>query len=668
MSFNPNSTVDLNALWDNLGTFYTMVEPESKETITTYWQSLMDGLEGLHYDLAQSRLTPYLEHSKGYLEDDYRGDTIHFSGNLANVEATSYDPPVQATISGSIASPVVSGVAMEYRVTSLYNFGESLPSDSIIINSGVGARADLNSNPVTISWSGVSGVDGYHIYGRKLGQVSLLASVDSSQTTFVDSGISIGSRQRIPPAKPENQNSVYYNENPAYLPTEATANYSHVYHYAQEGEQFLTIPHISGVNTKQVLVENDDYEVDNSTKVRFKKRLHKTKFMVSNALKTETHPYYGQVGSFGIFIDSAHSPKLTMVRGYNYIFDVSRLYRSNFLNPPKFVIFSDLSAPTTSRLLEPSENTLRSFIPDNTTPNKIYYGTDQDFKAGYEIDVVDEPPKTGDKNDWLLIDHAQGSLGFREDFITIKSFKILPTLTQIYFRAFGSSDPEALVNSGLYEPFLSGWATNEIDYTERRKMYGDHLKNWCHAMATSSKKPPSLVNLERIYALTKGFPFSYYDGQVTSVTEAGDYNYIYVTGSGVNAGVTDTTYMIDKEMTLNYSEDDYINRFDILVSGINFYDRNKDIDTISGIMQREGEIYEFDVFPKQIAPNNVELWPHPADVSHFIRPKILSSSLIEESLTNVQTESDTYIPPAPDDIDPSGNQETINDTEPGNIY
>ena len=68
-------------------------------------------------------------------------------------------------------------------------------------------------------------------------------------------------------------------------------------------------------------------------------------------------------------------------------------------------------------------------------------------------------------------------------------------------------------------------------------------------------------------------------------------------------------------------------------------------------MQREGEIYTFDVFPKQISPNNIELWPYPSDSSHFIRPKVLSTSLIGEALTNVQTEADEYIPPAPTDTD-----------------
>ncbi len=666
MSFNPNSSLDLNALWDNLGTFYTMVEPDSKETIQTYWQSLMDGLEGLHYDLAQSHLSPYLEHSKGYLEDNYRGDTIHFGGTLSNVELESYKAPI--TASGTIATPIVSGQSMEYRVTTLYNYGESLPTDSIIINSGVDYinAAALNSNPVTISWSGVSGADGYNIYGRGLGRVSLIGT--STTTTFIDSGVSIGSQERPAPEPIEKQTDWIYNENPTFLPTEGTAFHKHIYQYASENEQYLSIPFISGVNTKQVLVENDDYEISNTTKVTFNKRLHKTKFSLSGSYKIKGHPNFGSGNNRGIFIDSQQAPKITMVRGYNYIFDVTRLRQSDDNSPPNFFLFSDKADPANSIILEGSANTLRSFVPTNATPNKIYYGTVQDPTAGYEIDIIDTPPKTGVKHDWLLVDPTQGSIGFREDFITLNSYKVLPSLTQIYLKAFGSSDPQGIVNSGVYEPFLSGWATGEIEYTEKRKLYGEHLKKWCHAMVTSSKKPPSLVNLERIYSLTKGFPFTYHDGKVDTITESGDYNYIHILGSGSNLGITDTTYMIDKEMTLNYEVGSYVDRHNILVSGINFYDRNKDLNTISGIMQREGEIYEYDVFPKQIAPKNIELWPYPADVSHFVRPKVLSTSLISEALTNVQKESDIYIPPAPDDVDPSGNQETINDTESGSIY
>jgi len=36
MGFNPKTTVDFDRLWDKLGTFYTLVEPESKATLQTY--------------------------------------------------------------------------------------------------------------------------------------------------------------------------------------------------------------------------------------------------------------------------------------------------------------------------------------------------------------------------------------------------------------------------------------------------------------------------------------------------------------------------------------------------------------------------------------------------------------------------------------------------------
>lgn len=155
MAFNPNSTVDLDALWDNLGSFYTLVEPNSKATIQTYWSSLINGLEGLHYDLAQSHLTPYLEHTKGYIEDSWFEKQIIFEGRLTNCEKIYFTPPVG--LNGSIATPLSNGSAdgtkhtMEYRITSLFNLEESLPSDSIIVDSGLSNISLLNSNKVTIS-------------------------------------------------------------------------------------------------------------------------------------------------------------------------------------------------------------------------------------------------------------------------------------------------------------------------------------------------------------------------------------------------------------------------------------------------------------------------------------------------------------------------------------
>jgi len=164
-------------------------------------------------------------------------------------------------------------------------------------------------------------------------------------------------------------------------------------------------------------------------------------------------------------------------------------------------------------------------------------------------------------------------------------------------------------------------------------------------MSAISNQPPALHNLENLYSLTKGFPFSYHPCIVESLTVSGGLSYLNTLG---DEGFADICYAIDSQMSLNYGVGDHIDKFSILVSGINFYDNEKSPETVSSILGREGETYEFDVYPKWITATTLELHPYPSDSSHFIRPNTLSSSLVDEALSNVTTEASVYIPPAED--------------------
>ena len=140
-------------------------------------------MEGLHYDLAQAHLAPYLNHAPGYIEDSHQSREIKFEGLSINCERVFFTPPVST--SSYTTSPVISGEAYEYKLTSVYNYGESLPSDSIIVTSG---SSNTITSPNVITWSGVEGITTYNVYGRKLGTpLTLLSTVEG--TTFTDSGV-----------------------------------------------------------------------------------------------------------------------------------------------------------------------------------------------------------------------------------------------------------------------------------------------------------------------------------------------------------------------------------------------------------------------------------------------------------------------------------------------
>ena len=87
--FNPKTSINLESLWNSLGTFYSKMLPEGKKLVENYWQSLFDGMEGLYYDLYQVNLSTYLEHSPGFIEQGYNEYDIIFEGVGKN---TSYIP------------------------------------------------------------------------------------------------------------------------------------------------------------------------------------------------------------------------------------------------------------------------------------------------------------------------------------------------------------------------------------------------------------------------------------------------------------------------------------------------------------------------------------------------------------------------------------------------
>lgn len=96
--FNPNSTVDPTYIWQLLGSFYKLVDSDSKALMEAYWTGLLNGTEGLFYNLAQAHLSMYLDKTLGFIEHGYETFDFRFTGLNPNYTSrTRYSAP---TISG----------------------------------------------------------------------------------------------------------------------------------------------------------------------------------------------------------------------------------------------------------------------------------------------------------------------------------------------------------------------------------------------------------------------------------------------------------------------------------------------------------------------------------------------------------------------------------------
>lgn len=240
--FNPNNTTNFSKFWNRLSTFYDFVPREEKEIIEAYWQQLFNSMEGLPYDLAQVTLAGYLDYTPGYIEEQYQDYNIIFDGDYQNVELERYEAPT--TISGYNVAPSGDNIIYNYKITALDVHGETLPSDSLIIISG---QLDLYSNPNSITWEAISGINSYNIYGRLQNDYYYITNTSNTYftddgTTLVTSGITI--------------------------PTSNTTISSYLYELPNN-YVYLTIPILSGINTGNVLIEGTDYDIDGLHYIRF---------------------------------------------------------------------------------------------------------------------------------------------------------------------------------------------------------------------------------------------------------------------------------------------------------------------------------------------------------------------------------------------------------------
>jgi hypothetical protein len=250
--FTPNNTTDLDGLLDSIGSFYRNLDEDSKDRIKNFWKGMIDSVAGLYYDLRQNHLAKLLHYTQGYIEDRFKELNIIFSGTNKNVSDLKFSPPT--SVQATNVSESSDQEAYVYTITSKTDYGESTPSMQAPLISGA---TTLTSNYNSITWSLVSGISSYGIYGRVPGSLGLLTTVSgvpytlSGTYTFVDSGI-------YTPGSLE--------------PSTNTATWGYLYNIP-DNQCYMTIPTLSGANTGQILHENTDYEIEDLRKLKFIKPL-----------------------------------------------------------------------------------------------------------------------------------------------------------------------------------------------------------------------------------------------------------------------------------------------------------------------------------------------------------------------------------------------------------
>lgn len=234
MAFSSNSPIDTNEIWDLLGSFYTLLSEDDKSNFSSIWDGLVGGADGLHFNLSEAYLTPYISSHDGTVERGYETYNLVFEGEGINYSfVTRYDIPLSSGVSPG--TPVVSGTSYSYSISAVFD-GEETPVSLPMVT--ISGASSLGGNPNTVAWYEVDGVDSYNVYGRTVGNNTLLANVVG--TSYVDDGTA------TPSGAPPITNTTIKE-----------------YHFDLTSPWvWMTIPTLSGTNTAQTLYENTDYTID----------------------------------------------------------------------------------------------------------------------------------------------------------------------------------------------------------------------------------------------------------------------------------------------------------------------------------------------------------------------------------------------------------------------
>lgn len=172
--------------------------------------------------------------------------------NRENVTLQYLTTPQGLTVSNSGSG----SQQYSYKVTAVNGQGQTLPSRPAVTISGA---SNLNSFNNNLDWNDVQGAESYNVFGRRVGQQGLLANVTGS--SYTDTGI----------------------DNPAEQPPSENSAVRYWLYPLPEDRDYMSIPTLSGMSSKQIFYEGVDYDIINLDKLRF----NKLPTLPSTAIKKE---------------------------------------------------------------------------------------------------------------------------------------------------------------------------------------------------------------------------------------------------------------------------------------------------------------------------------------------------------------------------------------------
>jgi len=250
-------------------------------------------------------------------------------------------------------------------------------------------------------------------------------------------------------------------------------------------------------------------------------------------------------------------------RAHNTYYYLSNTTNTYFTDDGTLTVNSGITLPTSNTTIAgyiyelPNDYAYLSIpiLSGINTDNILTEGTD------YEIDKLHYIKFLGDASTYAYSEFTDT----REIFNAPQAIFLLPSLTNLYFKAFGElNEPEEVINDNAYTPYISGWLTGAFDYFDERRYYAEHLKHLSQGLTNALSKGPTFGNLYDAYCLISGMPFSYEAGTVDGVWDDGTYNYISISGGN--------TYQFPMPLTTALEVGSVVDRYEILASGIHLHD------------------------------------------------------------------------------------------------
>lgn len=194
--FNPPNRTDdeLNTILSNMGSFYSLLDSDSKTMLKNYFNIILVGLEGLYYNVVESTEANNLNSRLPYIDLSYNEITIQES-----------DLAVEKVQSPEIISAITTGTAGTEEYTYGVTAVDSLGNETTISDYTVDATSPntlSGSDYVKIRWVRSDGAVSYNIYGRTIGNLSKIGSTTNNY--FNDTGQAL-----ISAVPPKYNNTIY---------------------------------------------------------------------------------------------------------------------------------------------------------------------------------------------------------------------------------------------------------------------------------------------------------------------------------------------------------------------------------------------------------------------------------------------------------------------------